>query len=107
MRVFVTGASGHMAVESAPAGTRLHGVAEQGVPFRQIAEAIGRGLGLPATSVTPDEAGKYLGFLGTFAQVDNLSSGVATRALLNWEPAHAGLLADLEERHDFEPSQTR
>jgi nucleoside-diphosphate-sugar epimerase len=95
-----------LAVESAPAGARLHGVGEQGVPFRQIAEAIGRGLGLPAASVTPDEAAKYLGFLATFAQVDNPSSGAATRALLQWEPAHAGLLADLEERHYFEPSQT-
>ena len=47
-----------LAVESAPAGARLHGVAEQGVPFRQIAEAIGRGLGLPAASVTPDEAAR-------------------------------------------------
>ena len=95
-----------LAVESAPAGARLHGVAEQGVPFRQIAEAIGRGLGLPAASVTPDEAAKYLGFLGMFAQVDNPSSSAATRALLKWEPAHAGLLADLEERHYFESSPT-
>ena len=94
-----------LAVESAPAGARLHGVAEQGVPFRQIAEAIGRGLGLPAASVTPDEAATYLGFLATFAQVDNPSSSAATRALLKWEPAHAGLLADLEERHYFESSK--
>ncbi|HWF83777.1 MAG TPA: SDR family oxidoreductase [Vicinamibacterales bacterium] len=95
-----------LAVESAPAGARLHGVAEQGVPFRQIAEAIGRGLGLPAAGVTPDEAAKYLGFLATFAQVDNPSSSAATRALLKWESAHAGLLADLGERHYFESSQT-
>ena len=95
-----------LAVESAPAGARLHGVAEQGVPFRQIAEAIGRGLGLPAVSVTPDDAGTYLGFLATFAQVDNPSSSAATRALLHWEPTHAGLLADLEERHYFELPQT-
>ncbi len=95
-----------LAVESAPAGARLHGVAEQGVPFRQIAEAIGRGLGVAAASVTPDEAAKYLGFLATFAQVDNPSSSAATRALLKWEPAHAGLLADLEERHYFESSPT-
>jgi nucleoside-diphosphate-sugar epimerase len=91
-----------LAVESAPGGTRLHAVAEEGVPFRQIAEAIGRGLRLPATSVSPDEAARYLGFLGTFAQVDNPSSSVATRALLKWEPAHAGLLADLADRHYFE-----
>ena len=94
-----------LAVESAPAGTRLHGVAEQGVPFRQIAEAIGRGLGLPAASVTPDEAAKYLGFLATFAQVDNPSSSAATRALLKWEPTHASLLADLDARHYFDSSK--
>jgi len=94
-----------LAVESAPAGARLHGAAEQGVPFRQIAEAIGRGLGLPAASVGPDEAARYIGFLATFAQIDNPSSSAATRALLKWEPTHAGLLADLEERHYFETSQ--
>lgn len=91
-----------LALESAPAGARLHGVAEEGVPFRQIAEAIGSGLGLPATSVSPDEAGTYLGFLATFAQVDNPSSSTATRAMLTWTPTHAGLLADLAERHYFE-----
>lgn len=95
------------AAESAPAGTRLHGVAEQGVPFRQIAEAIGRGIGVPARSVTPDEAANYLGFLASFAQVDNPSSSAATRALLQWEPTHPGLLADLEESHYFEPSTSR
>jgi nucleoside-diphosphate-sugar epimerase len=95
-----------LAVESAPAGVRLHGVAEEGVPFRQIAEAIGRGLGLQTVSVRPDEAAKYLGFLATFAQVDNPSSSVATRALLKWEPVHPQLLADLGERHYFESSST-
>jgi hypothetical protein len=91
-----------LAVESAPAGARVHGMAEQGVPFRQIAEAIGRGLALPAASVTPDEATRYLGFLAAFAQIDNPSSSAATRALLKWEPAQVGLLADLEARHYFE-----
>ena len=78
-----------LAVEAAPAGTRLHGVAEEGVPFRQIAEAIGQGLGLPVATIAPDEAAKYLGFLATFVQVDNPSSSDATRALLQWEPTHA------------------
>jgi nucleoside-diphosphate-sugar epimerase len=91
-----------LALESAPAGARLHGVAEQGVPFREIAEAIGRGLGLPVATVSPDEAAKYLGFLATFAQVDNPSSGDATRALLKWQPVHAGLLDDLAARHYFQ-----
>jgi nucleoside-diphosphate-sugar epimerase len=90
-----------LAVESASAGTRLHGVADEGVRFRQIAEAIGHGLGLPARSVSSDEASGYLGFLATFAQVDNPSSSAATRARLKWEPTHTGLLADLAERHYF------
>jgi nucleoside-diphosphate-sugar epimerase len=91
-----------LAVESAPAGRRLHAVADGGVPFRQIAEAIGHGLRVPATSVSPDEAARYLGFLATFAQIDNPSSSAATRTLLKWEPTHAGLLADLAGRHYFE-----
>jgi len=89
------------AVESAPGGTRLHGVAEEGVPFREIAEAIGQGLRLPTRSVSPEEATKRLGFLATFAHVDNPSSSIETRELLTWEPAHPGLLADLAEAHYF------
>ena len=89
------------AVESAPGGTRLHGVAEEGVAFREIAEAIGQGLRLPTRSVSPEEATKRLGFLATFAQVDNPSSSIETRELLTWEPAHPGLLADLAEAHYF------
>lgn len=96
-----------LAVESAPAGTRLHGVAEEGVPFREIAEAIGRGLGIPTISIPSDDAGKYLGFLAMFAQVDNPSSSAATRALLKWEPDQASLLDDLGERHYFEPASAR
>lgn len=91
-----------LAVESAPAGTRLHSVAEEGVSFREIAEAIGRGLGLPTVSISPADAAKYLGFLGGFAQIDNPSSSAATRALLTWEPTHAGLLNDLSESHYFQ-----
>jgi len=91
-----------LAVESVPAGTHLHGVAEEGVPFRRIAEAIGESLGLPVTSVSQEEAAQYLGFLGTFVQIDNPTSSAATRALLTWEPSHADLLADLAEGHYFE-----
>jgi nucleoside-diphosphate-sugar epimerase len=90
-----------LALEKAPAGTRLHAVADEGVPFRQIAEAIGRGLGLPAKSITAAEAAP-LGFVGRFAQVDNPTSGSRTRELLGWQPTRAGLLADLAERHYFE-----
>jgi nucleoside-diphosphate-sugar epimerase len=90
-----------LALESAPAGTRLHGVADEGVAFRAIAEAIGKGLGVPARSVSADEAPKYLAAMAHFAQVNNPTSSARTRALLRWEPTHAGLLADLAERHYF------
>jgi nucleoside-diphosphate-sugar epimerase len=94
-----------LALEAAPAGSRLHGVADEGIAFRDIAEAIGRGLGMPAVSITAEEAAQRLGFLAAFAQLDNWTSSAQTRTLVNWHPTHAGLLADLAERHYFELSQ--
>jgi nucleoside-diphosphate-sugar epimerase len=85
-----------LALENAPAGVRLHGVAEEGIPFRDIAEAIGRGVGLPAKSIAADDAEHCLGFLATFAQLDNPTSSVRTREQLGWRPTHSGLLADIE-----------
>jgi nucleoside-diphosphate-sugar epimerase len=90
-----------LALELAPAGTRLHAAAEEGVPFRAIAAAIGKGLGLPAKSVTREEAPKHLGFFAMFAQVDNPTSSAHTRALLKWEPTHPGLLEDIAYGHYF------
>ncbi|MBB4932266.1 nucleoside-diphosphate-sugar epimerase [Lipingzhangella halophila] len=91
-----------LAVESAPAGTRLHAVADEGVAFRDIAEAIGRELGVPATSVAPEKAGDHFDFLGGFVGLDNATSSAITRELLGWRPTHPGLLADLENGHYFE-----
>jgi nucleoside-diphosphate-sugar epimerase len=91
-----------LALESAPAGSHVHAAAEEGVAFRAIAEAIGRGLGLPAKSVPADKAGELLGdFLGMVAQLDNPTSSARTRELLGWKPAHAGLIADIAEGHYF------
>jgi nucleoside-diphosphate-sugar epimerase len=90
-----------LALESAPAGTRLHGVADEGVSFRAIAEAIGKGLGVPVRAATAEEAPKYVGGMAHFAQVNNPTSSARTRRILNWEPTHAGLLADLAEEHYF------
>jgi nucleoside-diphosphate-sugar epimerase len=92
-----------LALESAPAGARLHGVADEGIPFREIAEAIGRGLRLPSQSVSPEDAATRLGFLAGFAQVDNACSSSRTRELLHWQPTHPSLLADLAEGHYFAP----
>jgi nucleoside-diphosphate-sugar epimerase len=90
-----------LAVESAPAGTRLHGVAEEGVTFRAIAEAIAKGVGVPAKSLSPEDAAKHLGGMAHFAQINNPTSSARTRAGLKWEPSHAGLLADIGAGHYF------
>lgn len=90
-----------LALETAPAGSRLHGVGDEGVPFRDIAEAIGRRLNLPAVSISADQADAHFGFLGALVMLDNPTSGAVTRQLLGWRPAHPGLIADLAESHYF------
>jgi nucleoside-diphosphate-sugar epimerase len=91
-----------LALESAPGGTRLHGVEDEGVPFRTIAETIGRRLGVPAVSIEPEQAAEHFGFLGHLVQLDNPISAEATRKLLDWKPEHPGLIADLEADHYFQ-----
>jgi nucleoside-diphosphate-sugar epimerase len=90
-----------LAVESAPAGTRLHAVDEEGVPFREIAEALGRHLNVPVKSLPAEEADDYFTFLSLFVQLDNPTSSAVTRALMNWVPVHPALIADLDEGHYF------
>ena len=91
-----------LALESAPAGSRLHGVADEGVPFKEIAAAIGRALGVPVASVDPQDAADHFGFLGGFVARDNWTTSARTRELLGWAPAHEGLLDDLRDGHYFE-----
>jgi len=91
-----------LAVEAAPAGSRLHAVADEGVPFREIAAAIGRHLGVPAVSIPPEEAEGYFGFLAMFVSLDNPASSALTRELLGWQPADPGLLDDLGQGHYFQ-----
>jgi nucleoside-diphosphate-sugar epimerase len=90
-----------LALEDAPAGSRLHAVADEGVPFRDIAAAIGRGIGVPVTSISAEDAGERFSFLGGFVGVDNPTSSEVTRKMLGWEPAHPGLIEDLEHGHYF------
>lgn len=85
-----------LALESAPAGTRLHGVAEQGIAFRDIAAGIADQLDVPVRSVTPEQALDELGFVGAIAALDNPTSSERTRTLLGWEPTHPTLLEDLK-----------
>lgn len=96
--------AGHLyrlALEDAPAGSRLHAVGDEGVPFKEIAEAIGRNLNLPVTSLAPEDASAHFSFLGDFVQLDNPTSSELTQALLGWKPEHPGLIADLDEGHYF------
>ena len=93
-----------LALESAPAGTRLHAVADAGVPFREIAEVIGRQLSVPTTSIPAEELAEHFSFLGGFVTLDNPVSAELTRQLLGWEPTHVGLIEDLEDRHYFTES---
>jgi nucleoside-diphosphate-sugar epimerase len=90
-----------LALESAPAGSRLHAVADEGVPFRDIAEAIGRHLNVPVKSVAAEDASEHFGFLGAFVSRDNSTSSVLTRTLLRWQPTGPGLIDDLDEGHYF------
>ena len=90
-----------LALEKAAPGTRLHAVAEEGVPMRSIAEAIGEGLGVPARSVTADEAPAYLDFLAGFSAMDNQTSSALTRETLGWRPEQPELLTDMKESGYF------
>ena len=96
--------AGHLyrlALESAPAGSRLHAVGDEGVPFKEIAQAIGRNLGLPVASIAAEDANEHFGFLGGLVQLDNPTSSELTRKLLGWAPTHPGLIADMDEGHYF------
>jgi nucleoside-diphosphate-sugar epimerase len=93
-----------LALDAAPPGCRLHAVADEGVPFRRIAETIGRHLMVPAVSVPPQEAEAHFGFLGHFVSLDNPTSSGRTRSLVTWTPTRPGLVDDLDEGHYFTDS---
>jgi nucleoside-diphosphate-sugar epimerase len=90
-----------LAVDDAPAGSVLHAVGEPGVQTRDIAEAIGHGLGVPVASVPVEEASEHFGWLGRFFAVDGPASNDLTRELLGWQATHEGLVADLMAGHYF------
>jgi nucleoside-diphosphate-sugar epimerase len=90
-----------LAIESAPAGAVLHGAAEEGIPFRDIAEVIGARLGVPAVGVSPEEATEQLQFIGWVAALDNPTSSKHTQQLLGWTPEYPTLLEDMRGEHYF------
>jgi nucleoside-diphosphate-sugar epimerase len=90
-----------LALEKGSAGGTYHGVDEEGIPFREIAEVIGRRLNIPAVSKSPKEARKQFGFIAPAVPLDNPTSSKLTRERLGWNPKHMGLLADLEQTDFF------
>jgi len=90
-----------LAVEAAPAGSVLHAVADEGVDFRQIAEAMGSHLGIPTASVAPDDAVEHFAHLGHFVGMDSPATAGVTRELLAWVPTGPSLLDDLGQDHYY------
>ena len=90
-----------LALEAAPAGSVVHAVAEQGIRTRDIAEVIGRHLGLPVASIAPEDVTAHFGWIGPFFGLDVPASSELTRQMLGWKPTHPGLLDDLEAGYYF------
>jgi nucleoside-diphosphate-sugar epimerase len=90
-----------LALEKREAGARYHAVAEEGVPVRDIAEVVGRGLKVPVVALSPEEAAGHFGWLAAFVGWDLLASSAQTQARLGWRPTGPGLIADLEQMRYF------
>jgi nucleoside-diphosphate-sugar epimerase len=87
--------------KTAAPGTRYHAVAEEGIPFREIAEVIGRRLHMPVVSKSPEEAAKHFSWFAHFAAMDIRAASGQTREALEWHPAQPGLLADIDHEQYF------
>jgi nucleoside-diphosphate-sugar epimerase len=84
-----------LALEKAEAGARYHAVAEEGVPVREIAEVVGRGLKVPVVGLSPEDAGEHFGWLAMFVGFDMPASSALTQKQLGWRPTGPGLISDL------------
>ncbi len=91
-----------LVLEKGSAGATYHGVADEGVPTREIAEAIGRGLNVPVVSKSHEEAADHFGWIARFFGIDGPASSALTRKRLGWRPVQPGLIADLNAEHYFE-----
>lgn len=85
-----------LALERGERGARYHAIAEEGIAMRAIAEAVGRRVGVPARSITPQEAPAHFGWMAMFATHDVPASSALTREKLGWRPVGPGLIADIE-----------
>ncbi|MBO0359379.1 SDR family oxidoreductase [Hymenobacter sp. BT186] len=90
-----------LALENGTAGARYHGVADAGIPMRDIAAVIGRHLNVPVASVTQEEAPAHFGWMAGFAGLDLAASSSLTQQRLSWHPSHPALFPDLEQGHYF------
>jgi len=91
-----------LVLEKGSAGVTYHGVADEGVPTREIAEAIGRGLNVPVVSKSHEAAADHFGWIARFFGIDGPASSAQTRERLGWRPVQPGLIADLSAEHYFE-----
>jgi nucleoside-diphosphate-sugar epimerase len=92
-----------LALEKGGAGERYHGVADEGIPARDIAEVIGRQLNVPVVSKSREEAADHFGWIAPFFGMDGPASSAHTQQRLGWRPVQPGLIADLNAEHYFEP----
>jgi nucleoside-diphosphate-sugar epimerase len=90
-----------LALEWAPAGSRWHAVAEEGIRARDIAAAIGRALNVPVVSIGPERAQEHFGWIASFFSIDGPASSAITRERLRWNPTHRGLIDDLDSGNYF------
>lgn len=91
-----------LALEKQEAGARFHAVAEEGVPFRDIAEVIDRGMKVLVIAMSPEEAAAHFGWLAMFTDLDLPAFRAQTQERLGWRPAGPGLISDLEQMPYFE-----
>lgn len=90
-----------LALEAAPAGTRLNAIGDEGVPFREIAEVIGKHLDVPVVTLSRQEAPSHFGLFALFASINAPASSELTQKQFGWHPSQPGLIADLDEGHYF------
>ena len=90
-----------LALEKGSVGARYHGVADEGVPFREIAGVIGRRLNLPVVAKSAEEAADHFGWLARFVGVDCPASSAQTQQWLGWRPSQPALIPDLDQAHYF------
>jgi nucleoside-diphosphate-sugar epimerase len=95
-----------LALTKGVSGARYHGVAEEGIPFVEIAGAIGRHLNVPVISLSPEDAADHFGWFAHFAAIDSPASSALTRERLGWRPTHQTLLEDLDREGYFATAST-